>query len=194
MDDDTVWRHIDQQRGELADLLDALDTAAWDTPSLCDGWTVRHVAAHVTHSTVGAPRMLWEAARNGFRMNAVIDRMARSDDSTPSQLTSRLRAMVGRRRHPPGTDVRDPLTDVLVHTQDICRPLGIERSMPIDAAVEAAIHVWGRGFPFHARRRYADARLIATDADFAVGEGATTVEAPIGDLLLKLTGRRQPMA
>ncbi|MGE2836265.1 maleylpyruvate isomerase family mycothiol-dependent enzyme [Mycobacterium sp. SMC-4] len=190
MDVDTVWQHIDQQRRELADLLDSLDAAAWDVPSLCDGWAVRNVAAHLTHSTLGTPRMIWEAARSGFRMNAVIDRMARADDGTPEQITARLRDIVGCRRHPPGTDVRDPLTDVLVHTQDICRPLGIERAMPVDAAVEAATHVWGHGFPFHARRRFSDTRLIATDADFSLGEGTATVEAPISDLLVKLTGRR----
>ncbi|HEX2213951.1 MAG TPA: maleylpyruvate isomerase family mycothiol-dependent enzyme [Mycobacterium sp.] len=190
MDVDTVWQHIDHQRRELADLLDGLDAAAWDTPSLCEGWTVRHVAAHLTHSTLGARRMLWEAVRGGFRMNAVIDRMARSDDRAPKQIIADLRDIVGCRRHPPGTDIRDPLTDVLVHTQDICRPLGIERAMPVDAAVEAATHVWDQGFPFHARRRFTGARLRAADADFSVGEGATTVEAPISDLLVKLTGRR----
>ncbi|PRC46082.1 maleylpyruvate isomerase family mycothiol-dependent enzyme, partial [Mycobacterium sp. ITM-2017-0098] len=75
MDRETVWRHIDDQRGEVAELIDRIDTddpAAWDTPSLCAGWTVRHVAAHLTHSTIGVSRMLLEAARSGFRFNAVV--------------------------------------------------------------------------------------------------------------------------
>lgn len=97
--------------------------------------------------------------------------------------------MAGCRRHPPGTTVRDPLTDVLVHTQDICVPLGIERAMPTDAAVAAAEQVWSRGFPFHARRRYAGKQLVATDADLVLGEGEP-VRAPISDLLMMLTGRR----
>ncbi|UXA16732.1 maleylpyruvate isomerase family mycothiol-dependent enzyme [Mycobacterium sp. SMC-4] len=188
MDTEAAWRHIDVQRSELAGLLEDLDTDAWRTPSLCRGWTVGHVAAHLTHSTLGAPRMLWEIARGGFRMNAVIDRMARADGGTPAEVAARLRSTVGCRRHPPGTTVFDPLTDVLVHTQDICVPLGIARVMPTEAAVAAAHHVWSRGFPFHARRRLAAKHLMATDADFAVGQG-DPVQAPIRDLLMMMTGR-----
>ena len=32
----------------LADLLDSGPADAWDAPSLCAGWQVRHVVAHVT--------------------------------------------------------------------------------------------------------------------------------------------------
>ena len=32
----------------LADLLDAVSDARWDTPSLCAGWRVREVIAHLT--------------------------------------------------------------------------------------------------------------------------------------------------
>ncbi|PRC52803.1 maleylpyruvate isomerase family mycothiol-dependent enzyme, partial [Mycobacterium sp. ITM-2017-0098] len=84
------------------------------------GWTVRHVAAHLTHSTIGVSRMLLEAARSGFRFNAVVNRMAVAADRPPAELAANLRAIVGSRRHPPGTTERDPLTDVLVHAQDIC--------------------------------------------------------------------------
>ncbi|KWX57088.1 maleylpyruvate isomerase family mycothiol-dependent enzyme [Mycobacterium sp. NAZ190054] len=191
MDRNTVWRHIDTQRQEVADLIDAIDArdpALWDTPSLCAGWTVRDVAAHLTHSTLGKPRMLLEAARSGFRLNAVVNRMAVTDTRSPAQIAADLRAVVGSRRHPPGTTELEPLTDVLVHAQDICIPLGIERPMPADAAVAAAERVWTAGFPFHARKRLAGVRLVATDADFAVGDGRE-VSAPISALLLLMTGR-----
>lgn len=191
MESDAVWRHIDQQRVEVADLIDAIDArdpTLWSTPSLCAGWTIRNVAAHLTHSTMGMPRMLWEAARSGFRLNAVVDRLAVADTRTPAQIAADMRDMVGTRRHPPGTTPLEPLTDVLVHAQDICIPLGIDRAMPADAAVVAADRVWHSGFPFHARRRHSGTRLVATDADFAVGEGRE-VAAPIREILLLLTGR-----
>ena len=79
MDRDTVWQHVDGQRLEIADLIesiDARDPALWSTPSLCDGWTVGNVAAHLTHSTITMPRMLLEAARSGFRFNALVHRLA----------------------------------------------------------------------------------------------------------------------
>lgn len=196
MDRDTVWKHIDEQRRGMADLIEQIDAdnpAAWDTPSLCTGWTVRHVAAHLTHSTISAPRMLLEAARSGFRFNAVVNRMAVTDSRPPAELAAALRAVVGTRRHPPGTTELDPLTDVLVHAQDICVPLGIHRPMPVDAAVAAAERVWGMGFPFRARKRLAGTRLVATDADFSAGEGRE-VAAPIRDLLMLLTGRPAAVA
>jgi uncharacterized protein (TIGR03083 family) len=188
MDTSAVWEHVSAQRVELADLVESIDPAAWGTPSLCRGWTVRDVAAHLTHSTRPAPRLLLEAARSGFRFDAVVDRMARGDRRPPAEIAENLRATAQSRRHPPGTSALEPLIDVLVHGQDICRPLGITRTMPPDAAVAAAERLWGNGFPFRARRRMAGRRLVATDADFAVGEGVEHA-APIAELLMALTGR-----
>jgi len=193
MDRDAVWQHIDQQRREIADLIDTIDESAWDTPSLCAGWTVRNVAAHLTHSTIGMRRMLLAAARSGFRFNATVDRMAVTDGRPPKELAAHLRAVIGTRRHPPGTTDVDPLTDVLVHAQDICVPLGIDRPMPVDAAVAAAERVWDMGFPFGARTRFAGTRFVATDADFAAGAGRE-ISAPIRDVLMMLTGRRATVA
>lgn len=78
---------------------------------------------------------------------------------------------------------RHALLDVLVHGQDISVPLGIGREMPAAAAVAAFERVWSMGRPFHARRRCAGVRLVATDADVAVGAGPV-VEAALRDLLL----------
>ena len=60
--------------------------------------------------------------------------------------------------------------------------------MPCEPAREVAQHVWTRGFPFHAQRRFAGTRFEATDVDYAVGDG-TTVTGPIGAIVLTLTGR-----
>jgi uncharacterized protein (TIGR03083 family) len=116
-------------------------------------------------------------------------RMARDDRRTTKEITAAMRAMVGGRRRPPGTAVADPLMDVLVHGQDITVPLGIERKMPIPAAVIAAERVWTMGFPFNAHRRYPNISFVATDADFAVGKGEE-VRGPIQDILMTLSGRR----
>ena len=47
MDSDTIWHHIDAERLRLADVLGDLDEGQWLSPSLCAGWTVRDVAAHL---------------------------------------------------------------------------------------------------------------------------------------------------
>src|SRR5215218_7773048 len=142
MDTDATWRHIDQQRADLADFLETLTAEQWTTPSLCAGWTVRDVGVHLTQSVAPWPRMAWEAVRSGFRFNDMVSRTAREDPSTPDEVVATLREMVGVRRRPPGTAVADPLMDTLVHGQDIAIPLGVERTIPIEPAVIAARRVW----------------------------------------------------
>ncbi len=189
MDDLQIWACIDEQRADLADLLDTLSAEQWETASLCPGWTVRHVAAHITQSTTNWGRLTFELLRSGFRFNAVTLRMAREDRRTPQEITAALRAMVGGRRRPPGTAVADPLMDVLVHGQDIAVPLGIERTMPTAQAVVVAERLWKMGFPFNARRRFPNVSFTATDADFSVGDG-DVVRGPIQDIVMTLSGRR----
>ena len=189
MDDRQIWAHIDEQRADLAGFLDTLTADQWETPSLCPGWTVREVAAHVTQSATNWGRLTLELARSGFRFNAVTLRMARDDRRPPQEITAALRAMIGGRRRPPGTVAADPLMDVLVHGQDIAVPLGVRRVMPVPAAVIASERVWKMGFPFNARKQFPNVTFTATDADFSVGTGEE-FRAPIQHILMTLSGRR----
>lgn len=188
MDTDQIWAAIDDQRADLADMLEGLTPQQWDSASLCDGWRVRDVAAHLTHSHMALPRIFVGALRSGFRFDPMIHRLAIEDTRSQSEIVAALRAMVGSRRKVPVTGVRDPLTDVLVHGQDIVVPLGIDRPVPVDAAVEVSHHLWRMRFPMNASKRLSGTRLVATDAEFAVGEGSE-VRAPIRDVMLLLAGR-----
>ena len=47
MDVDSRWRVIAAERRTLADLLEPLTDEQWEAPSLCAGWRVRDVAAHI---------------------------------------------------------------------------------------------------------------------------------------------------
>ena len=193
MDAQPVWGYIDEQRADLADFHDTLTPEQWDTPSLCHDWTVRQVAAHITHSATNWGRLSFELMRSGFRFNALMSRMGREDSRTPEEITAAMRAMVGRRRRPPGTAVADPLMDVMLHGQDIAIPLGIDRTMPIPPAVIVAQRLWKMGFPFNARKRFANVAFSATDADFTVGDGEV-VRGPIQDIVMVLSGRPAGLA
>jgi uncharacterized protein (TIGR03083 family) len=193
MDAEVTWRLIDRERADLADFLETLTADEWTTSSLCGGWTVRDVGVHLTQSAARWPRMAREAVRSGFRFNAMLQRAAREDTSTPEEVVATLRALVGVRRRPPGTAVADPLMDLLVHGQDIARPLGRARSMPTDAALVAGERVWAMGFPFHARKRFRGLAFTAVDAPFAVGAGQA-VSGPMSDVLLVLAGRSEGLA
>ncbi|MET8988036.1 maleylpyruvate isomerase family mycothiol-dependent enzyme [Nonomuraea wenchangensis] len=183
------------ERRDLADLLDALPEAAWDRPSLCEGWRVRDVAAHLTFATAHTGRALaaFVRARGDFD-RAIHDSAVRLARRRPAdRLVAEIRRSADSRRRQPSTKPLDPLFDVLVHGQDIAVPLGIERAMPVAAARACAQHVWDRGFPFHPRRRFAGLRFAATDADWSAG-ARESVEGPVGSLLLVLSGRPAGLA
>uniref|UniRef100_A0AAU2JJ51 Maleylpyruvate isomerase family mycothiol-dependent enzyme n=1 Tax=Streptomyces sp. NBC_00049 TaxID=2903617 RepID=A0AAU2JJ51_9ACTN len=190
MSREQVWRAIDGQRLDLADLLDDLSPAEWETPSLCHGWRVREVAAHLTLAHMGFLPALVAAVRAGGSFDRMIHDTAVREARRPvEEFAPRLRAMAGSRRKAPVVTHLEPLLDILVHGQDIAVPLGRSRTMPVEAAATSAQRAWSMGFPFGARRRLAGLRLEATDCDWSVGAGET-VEGPVAALLLLVTGRR----
>ncbi|MFW3170226.1 maleylpyruvate isomerase family mycothiol-dependent enzyme [Geodermatophilus sp. CPCC 206100] len=188
MDVDEVWRTIDTERAGLADLLEDLSPAEWETPSLCGAWRVGDVATHLTHAHMGLRDALGAALRARGSFDRMIRDAALGAPLPPAECARRLRAMVGSRRTAPFLTPMEPLIDVLVHGQDITIPLGRTRPVPPAAAAAAATRVWETSFPFWARRRLRGLRLTATDADWSVGEGAP-VEGPVAALLLLVTGR-----
>jgi uncharacterized protein (TIGR03083 family) len=188
MDSNAVWQHIDSERSWLADLLESLPPTARDQPSLCEGWTVRDVGAHLTFSHARLRDVAWPAVRTGFRYDAMIKYAAVHSPLTHAQIVATLRGFVGSRRRAPFVTELEPLLDILVHTQDICVPLGVEHRMPVDAAVAAADRVLALRGPMRLWKPQRGLRLVATDADWSYGQGAIA-EAPIQTHLLTLTGR-----
>jgi uncharacterized protein (TIGR03083 family) len=195
MDRDESWRVIDEQRQVLAGLLETLTPEEWATPSLCDEWTVRDVAAHLsvaaTIPTGEALRWLVRARGSFDRMihDSAVDRARRPT----GQIVADLRGVVGSRKLAPGTFWRDPLLDVLVHGQDIARPLGKDLATPPEAAAEAADWAVRRAFPYFWGRRLRGLRLVAEDVDWSRGEGPE-VRGPMASLLLVSTGRAAGLA
>lgn len=190
MNDDDIWRIIHGQRAALADILSTLQPQEWERPSLCAGWTVRDVAAHVISSAdASLSEVLVGMVRARGNFNRCMFDIAKRRSARPTaEIIAEYRRLDGSRRHPPGTTTTDPLVDVLTHTQDIVRPLGRPHPMPPAAAAQAASYVWGRGFPYSPRKRLGGFRLTATDIDWTVGDGEP-IEGPIAALLLLLTGR-----
>jgi uncharacterized protein (TIGR03083 family) len=194
VDTDGVWRSIDQQRARLADLFSDLTDEEWRTPSLCTAWTVREVAAHLTlaHMGLGAGLPAIVRARGSFD-GMIRDTAIRRAKLPVEEYPRLLRAMIGSRRTAPFITEHEPLIDVLVHGQDMTRPLGRALPVPIEPAMAAADRVWSMSFPFRARRRLSGRELVAVDAPWRVGSGPR-VEGPMASLLLLLTGRPAALA
>ena len=189
-DEDRAWQAIRTQRLAVADLLESLDDGEWRHPSLCDGWSVNDVAAHLTLQQVGLLDGLGMFARFPGGMNRAIRETARRQAARISrpELVARIRASADSRRHNVGLSCLETLIDALVHGQDIARPLGRVLPVPPDAAALAADQVWRKGWPFYPRRRLSGLRLAATDGEWTAGEGSE-IRGTMGDLLLVLTGR-----
>jgi uncharacterized protein (TIGR03083 family) len=188
MDSDTIWRHIDTERAALADILEGLPDDAWRVPSLCDAWTVRDVAAHLCLAQARLRDILGPAIRAGLRYNAIIRNTAVDSPLTHEEIVATLRGFLGSRSTAVGVTEREALIDTLVHTQDICVPLGIDHPVPTDAAVVALERViwWSKRFPIGPRLR--GFHLVATDLDWEWGSGRR-VEGPVQWLLLAAAGR-----
>jgi uncharacterized protein (TIGR03083 family) len=172
MDIDAV---IAAERRRLAGLLAGLNDAQWATPSLCAGWTVRHVAAHlITPFAVAVPKLVLSVLRTGSVAGAM-DRQARRLGQWPTaELVATLERHAETRFRPPGGTAAAPLTDILVHGMDIRWPLGRADDRPDPQHLRPVLELLtdpagSRGLV--PRGRTAGVRLVATDVDWAHGSG-----------------------
>jgi uncharacterized protein (TIGR03083 family) len=198
MNDDELWAAIDGQRLRTTDFLATLHPADWNRRSLCDGWTVRDVAAHLTLQPLTLASGLRMALRHPGSVNHIIQAAARDRAALPTeQLIAEIRAMVGSRRHNVGLSPMETLIDISVHGQDMAVPLGRSLHVPTEVAEAATSRVWSDQSSRQGRRRskvfrplpYGDLRLVATDSDWRVGDGPE-LRAPVLALLLLITGRQ----
>ena len=192
LDQDGVWAAIDAHRRRLADLLAQLSGAEWQHPSLCAGWTVRDVAAHLTLQQIRLGEALGMMLRAPGSINRMIDHAARRQAAalTTTEITARIRGMVGSRRHNVGTTHLETLIDALVHSQDIAIPLGRRLDLPVDAAATAASRAWSMRWPppIPATTVMKAFRVTATDTAWSAGDGPE-VRGPIAAILLVCAGR-----
>lgn len=191
MDIDQTWRVVERERLAIADLLDGLTPEQWESPSVCVGWRVRDVAAHLTvvclPPSPGSLLVDLARAKGSFdRLNTLATH--RRAERPTEQLVADLRRCASSRKVPVVSNYRNVLFDLLVHGQDIAIPLRLDLPMPVEAAADGASRVWDMGWPFWAKRRLRGLRLTATDVDWSAGSGAE-VSGPIRGLLLLLTGR-----
>lgn len=182
MDDATTWKMIHKERAAMADTLTTLSAAQWAQPSLCGGWSVRETAAHIV---LGAeqttPHFLGRMAANGFRFNTMMDRDARRTGAlAPDELIARLRARVTTTNKPPAPALT-MLGEVVVHSDDIRRPLGLQNDSSPDVLIACLEMYKNASFPVGTKKRIDGLRLVATDVEWSHGTGP------------EVTGRAMPM-
>ncbi len=84
MEREQIFDAVAAERRRIADLLDALDEDALATPSLCAGWDVKTVAAHLVSVFADSFwTFQWATLRHGGFHHA-IDELARRRARTPT--------------------------------------------------------------------------------------------------------------
>ncbi len=181
---------IADERRELADLLVRLTPEQLATRSLCGAWTVHDIGAHLLMPLVtGLPTVMLAmvtSAGNFDKANRALT--ARISGRTIEDIAQGLRDQAENPFSPPGMGLEAPLTDLLVHGQDIRRPLGLSREIPADRAQLSLNFIATAPKGFATKGRLAGLALSATDLPFTSGAGAQ-VSGPAEALLLALTGR-----
>jgi uncharacterized protein (TIGR03083 family) len=178
-----------EERGELADFLATLTPEQWDAPTLCTGWNVRDLVAHVISYDVqgmsGFVRTLLLSGMSPDRANQ------KAVDALHELEPGGLVDLVRRYRTPEGLTARFgyriALTDGTIHHQDIRRPLGLPRTIPPER-LRAVLAFAVVAPPVHAAPRIRGLRLVATDVDWTWGRGPE-VTGPGEAVLMAAAGR-----
>jgi uncharacterized protein (TIGR03083 family) len=177
------------ERGALADDVARLTPEQWARPSLCPDWTVRHIVAHLTAAASTSPGAFisqFAAARFNFDRYANAG-LARRLGADPGATLAAFRAVQRSTTAPPGPKPTW-LGEVVVHSEDIRRPLGISHHYDPEALGKAADFYKGSNVLIGAKKRIEGLRLRATDQDWSHGSGPT-VEGPMLSLVMAMTGR-----
>jgi uncharacterized protein (TIGR03083 family) len=177
----------------LADLLGQIPTEGWDTPSLCEGWRVRELIAHLTMpARYDQASFMKELQARQFDFAKLSNDIAARDGQTPpADLVANLRSERLHHWTPPDGGSRGALNHVVIHGLDATVPLGAKRRPPdktmrivLDDLTEGGVHE-------HFGTEVADRRLEATDLPWSWGSGPV-LRGNASYLALVLCGRKVP--
>jgi uncharacterized protein (TIGR03083 family) len=180
------------ERADLHAFLSTLTPQQWDKPSLCSGWTIKDVVAHmISYEELGTMGLIKRFVKGRIvRANEVgVDEFAAlspqelleflGNHLTPHGLTAGFGGMIA-------------LVDGTIHHQDIRRTLGQPRTIPADRLGRVLGLVPGNP-RLGAGRRIRGLRLRAIDIDWEHGRGPE-VTGPGEALLMAMAGRPAAVA
>ena len=191
---DTIRDMIAAQRAELAEVLTGLPAPSWDEPTLCAGWRVREVVAHITMPfRFSGRRFALELAKSRGRFNEMADRGARRDAAamSPADLAGAVRSNIRHPWKPPGGGYTGALSHDLIHGLDITVPLGLAGPVPeerVRLVLPASLS--DRSVKFFGVD-LEGIELQAQDMDWTLGSGVP-LTGTAADLLLVMCGRTLP--
>lgn len=177
----------------LADVLGSVSETEWDTPSLCEGWRVREVVAHMTMpARYDNEAFMAELRARDFDFGRLSNEVAARDGQLPTaQLVANLRDETLLRWQPPGGGYHGALNHVVIHSLDATVPLGAARRPP-DATMRVLLDdLTTSGGHGHFGTDLSGRQLQASDLDWSYGSGPA-LRGSAAALALTLCGRKLP--
>jgi uncharacterized protein (TIGR03083 family) len=179
----------DVECAALVEELAGLSAEQWATRSLCERWTVEDVTAHLA-AAAGIGPVRWMVSVLGARFDFHLHnerRLSERRGRTPQETLANLRSVTPRRGRTAGPPVAW-LAEVIVHGQDIRRPLGLATEPSRVAAEAVARFFASRDFAVDSKSAIAGLRLEATDGPFATGAGPVARGTTVA-LVMAMAGR-----
>lgn len=190
VDKDAAFAELHEARRDLLAVLEGLHPNDWDKPTSCGDWSVREVVAHIAATPdAKLARSLLSFMKTKGRSGAAADAAARELGKRPVvEILDHYRANVDSTALPLRMAPEEFLTDVVIHSLDICHPNGWDLELPADRMRLVLSTMVTLGAPFHGRERCEALRLETTDIDWRCGCG-DGVRGPSRQLLLAMAGR-----
>jgi uncharacterized protein (TIGR03083 family) len=188
------WPLIHAERQALVADVEPLSEDQWASQSLCAGWSARDVLAHMTATAkMTPPRFVGKFIGSGFRFNAMTAKDVAAERGTSSaDALARFKQQLAATTHPPGP-IEAMVGEMVVHGEDIRRPLGIRHRYSDEALTTAANFYRKSNLLIGAKRRAEGLTLRASDVDWSAGAGPE-VTGPLASIILAITGRGAALA
>lgn len=189
-DEDHIASETYEERSRLVRLLRPLSDEQWSTPSLCDGWQVREVVAHMTMPyRMRLPRFFFGLLRHRFRFDEFADHAAKADTErlTDGDLLAALEDNVRNPWRPPGGGAIGALSHDVIHGLDITEALDLPPApaerirLVLENSGPKNFDYFGVDLTGH--------RFVCSDTDWRLGSGRFEHRMKAKDLLLTVTSR-----
>ncbi|HEY1651870.1 MAG TPA: maleylpyruvate isomerase family mycothiol-dependent enzyme [Acidimicrobiales bacterium] len=190
-DDPILQSQYAAEHGDFVALARELTDGQWKSQSLCEQWTVRdvviHAAWHIHRDSSQAPKFLLHTLMSGptrAAAKAAASEAARHQAQSCDKLLEWLAS--------PGTCNRVNLGELMIHQQDVRRPLGLSRKIPVDRLSLILDYCLSRAGSMTvvpgSHKHSKGLRFVAADMDWSAGQGPE-VSGPAEAILMAINGR-----
>lgn len=186
---DRLWNLAHAERSALAEDLSSLSAEQWRHRTLCGQWDVEQVVAHLT-AAASLNQRRWLRSMLGARFRPDVHNQRRLDEhrgETPAGTLKLFRAVIRSTTAPSG-HIPAYIGEVVVHAQDIRRPLGLPRTPGAEVLSSVAEFFAKRDFTVASRTHTAGLQLRADDGPFHTGTGPLVTGSTLA-LVMSMAGR-----